>query len=174
MLTLNVWGLSYLGLTRSTSWLLMPWLLVSPGHQQPWYWLYRMGRSLSCLRKISTSCDISMWKNDMKCKYIFLFPLKNLACKGLSCPVWRGCMDGSLSTQMANNTYWIPMGYHPHEKRGLHALISSMGQQNCLVWTSDRLPLIWLLLGNCPELEAKIQLAAGWTLNGPGVGSCVQ
>ena len=39
VLTLNVRGSSYLGLTRSISWLLMPWLLTSPGHQQPWYWL---------------------------------------------------------------------------------------------------------------------------------------
>ena len=36
MLTLKVQGLSYLGLTKSISWLLMPWLLASPGHQQPW------------------------------------------------------------------------------------------------------------------------------------------
>ena len=50
-LTLNVRGPSYLGLTRSISWVLMPWLLASPGHQQPWYWLCRMGRSLSYLRK---------------------------------------------------------------------------------------------------------------------------
>ena len=42
VLTLNVRGPSYLGLTRSISWLLMPWLLTSPGHQQPWYLLYRM------------------------------------------------------------------------------------------------------------------------------------
>ena len=49
--TLNVRGPSYLGLTTSTSWLLMPWLLTSPGHQQPWYWLYRICRSLSYLRK---------------------------------------------------------------------------------------------------------------------------
>ena len=35
-LTLSMWGLSYLGLTRSILWLLMPWLLTSPGHQQPW------------------------------------------------------------------------------------------------------------------------------------------
>ena len=34
-LTLNVRGPSYLSLTRSISWLLMPWLLTSPGHQQP-------------------------------------------------------------------------------------------------------------------------------------------
>ena len=30
-------GQSY---TRSVPWLLMPWWLTSPGHQQPWYWLY--------------------------------------------------------------------------------------------------------------------------------------
>ena len=50
-LTLNVRGLSYLGLTRSISWLLMLWLLSLPGHQQPWYWLCRIDRSLSYLRK---------------------------------------------------------------------------------------------------------------------------
>ena len=50
-LTLNVRGPSYLGLTRSISWLLMPWLLTSPGHQQPWYWLCRIDRFLSYLRK---------------------------------------------------------------------------------------------------------------------------
>ena len=50
-LTLSVQGQSYLGLTRSISWLLMPWLLTSPGHQQPWYWLHRIGRFLSYLRQ---------------------------------------------------------------------------------------------------------------------------
>ena len=24
-----------------------------------------------------------MWSNDIKCKYMFMFPLQNLACKGL-------------------------------------------------------------------------------------------
>ena len=51
-LTLNVRGRpSYLGLTRSISWLLMPWLLTSPGHQQPWYWLCRICKPWSYLRK---------------------------------------------------------------------------------------------------------------------------
>ena len=50
-LTLNVRGPSYLGLTRSISWLLMPWLLTSPGHQQPWYWQCRICKSWSYLRK---------------------------------------------------------------------------------------------------------------------------
>ena len=72
--TLNVRGPSYLGLTRSISWLLMPWLLASPGHQQPWYWLYRMGRSLSYLRKdFNHLCHINVeeWH---KCKYRFYVP----------------------------------------------------------------------------------------------------
>ena len=50
-LTLNMRGRSYLGLTRSISWLLMPWLLTSPGHQQSWYWLCRICKSWSYLRK---------------------------------------------------------------------------------------------------------------------------
>ena len=51
LLTLNVLGPSYLGLTRSISWLLMPLLLTSPGHQQPWYWLWRICKSWSDLRR---------------------------------------------------------------------------------------------------------------------------
>ena len=51
LITLNVRGPSYLGLTRSISWLLMPWLLTSPWHQQPWYWLCRTCRSWSYMRK---------------------------------------------------------------------------------------------------------------------------
>ena len=49
-LTLYVRGPSNLGLARSISWLLMPWLLSLPGHQQLWYWLCRIARSLSYLR----------------------------------------------------------------------------------------------------------------------------
>ena len=73
MLTLNVQGPSYLGLSRSISWLLMSWLLASPGHQQPWYWLRRIGRFLSYLRK-DFNCVISMRWNDNKCKYMFQVP----------------------------------------------------------------------------------------------------
>ena len=50
-LTLSMLEPCYLGLTRSISWLLMPWLLTSLGHQQPWYWLCRICRSWSYLRK---------------------------------------------------------------------------------------------------------------------------
>ena len=81
--TLNVRGPSYFGLTRSISRLLMTWLLTSPGHQQPWYWLCRIGRFLFYLRRISTNCVVSIWRNDTKCKCMFMFPLKNLVRKGL-------------------------------------------------------------------------------------------
>ena len=45
--TLNVRGPSYLGWTRSISWLLIPWR----HKEQAWYWLCRTGRPLSYLRK---------------------------------------------------------------------------------------------------------------------------
>ena len=48
-LTLNVRG--YPGLTRSISWLLMAWLLVSSEHQQPGNWLCKLDRSLSYMKK---------------------------------------------------------------------------------------------------------------------------
>ena len=62
----------------------MPWFLTSPGHKQPWYWLHRICRSFSYLRKALSTCVISMWRNDTECKCMFMFPLKNLARKGLS------------------------------------------------------------------------------------------
>ena len=42
--------LKYCGQTWSISWLLMPWLLVSPGHQQQWYWLCKIHRLLSSMQ----------------------------------------------------------------------------------------------------------------------------
>ena len=39
----------------------MPWLLTSPGHQQPWYWLCKIGRSSSYSRRnFSYLCRIGM------------------------------------------------------------------------------------------------------------------
>ena len=91
ILTLNMREPSYLGLTRSISWLLMLWLLTSPGHQHPWYWLYGICRPFSYLRKDFKylSNVKSMWRNDIKCKYMLIFPLKNLARKGLKSIHWN-------------------------------------------------------------------------------------
>ena len=81
VLTLSMRGPSYLGLTRSISWLLMPWLLGSPGHQQPWYRLCEIGKSWSYTRKDFNylwHISVEEWH---KCEYVFMFPLKNLARK---------------------------------------------------------------------------------------------
>ena len=75
-LTLNVRGQSYLGLTRSTSWLLMSWLFTSSGHQQPWYLLCKICTSWSNLRKDFSTWVIYMTSNDIKCEYMFMFPLQ--------------------------------------------------------------------------------------------------
>ena len=48
VLTLNVRGPSYPGLTRSISLLLMTWGCKELGH---WYWLCKIGKSLSYMRK---------------------------------------------------------------------------------------------------------------------------
>ena len=59
-LTLDVQGPSYLCLTSSVSWLLMPWLITSPELQQ-WYWLYKMIMSLSYLGKdFNYLCHINL------------------------------------------------------------------------------------------------------------------
>ena len=81
-MTLTVRGPSHLGLTSSISSLLMPWLL--PGHQQQWYWLCEISKSGLIQGRISITFDISVWRNDIKCKLMFKFPLKNLARKELN------------------------------------------------------------------------------------------
>ena len=110
-LTLNVRGPSYLGLTRSISWLLMPWLLTSPGHQQPWYdYVEYVGPGLTW-GQILRTCVISMWSNDIKCKCMFMFHLKNLARKGL---IWHHQYFPSFLAKsvifflsLFENTAWI-------------------------------------------------------------------
>ena len=61
LLTLNMLGPSSSVLTRSISWLLMAWLIASPGHQHQWYRLCKIGRSLFSMRKdFYDLCHISM------------------------------------------------------------------------------------------------------------------
>ena len=43
---------------------------------------YEGGSGLICGGILST-CVISMWNNDLKCKFVFMFPLRNLARKEL-------------------------------------------------------------------------------------------
>ena len=86
-------GSSYLGLTGAISWLLMPWLLTSPGHQNHAIdYVEYVGPGLTWGRILSTSV-ISMLSNDMKCKHVFMFPLQNVARKELICMLINGSHD---------------------------------------------------------------------------------
>ena len=73
-LTLNERAPSYLGLTKSISWLLMPWLLTSPGHQQPWYWLCRICRSFSSYSRkdFKYLCQINVEEWHKKQIYVYI------------------------------------------------------------------------------------------------------
>ena len=50
VLKLHTWAVEYFIQIKSISCLLMPWLLASPGHQQPWYWWCGHDGSVSSLR----------------------------------------------------------------------------------------------------------------------------
>ena len=76
ILTLKVRGLSYLGLTMSTS------LRRQDISSHDIDYIEYVRPSLAWGRILST-CVISMWRNDIKCKFMFMFPLKNVARKGL-------------------------------------------------------------------------------------------
>ena len=81
-LTILVLRMAYFERNKSISWLMMPWLLMSPGHQQPRYWLSMINGSLSSMRKAFNSCITSMVRTDRKCKYILIFLQTNFAHKG--------------------------------------------------------------------------------------------
>ena len=56
----------YSEITRSTLWLLMPWLLALPGHQQSQYCLCRMHRFLASMREVLNNpyhFNVDKWQN---------------------------------------------------------------------------------------------------------------
>ena len=61
---------------RSIPWLLLPWLVASPGHQQSWYSLFMINGFLSTRsnlwwRRFTTTRIVPLARNDRNCKYIF-------------------------------------------------------------------------------------------------------
>ena len=61
----------------------MPWFRTSPGiSSHDIDYVEYVGHGLT-LGRILSACVLSMWSNDIKCKYMFMFPLKNLARKGI-------------------------------------------------------------------------------------------
>ena len=67
----NTSGVAIFCETRTRPWLLKPWLLKSPGHQQPMalYWLYMVERTLFFMRQdLNYQCHFIVV--DRKCVYI--------------------------------------------------------------------------------------------------------
>ena len=63
----HIQGSEYSGRAMSIPWLLMPWLLASPGHRQPWYWICNINGSftsslINIQREIGPSIFIDTFK----------------------------------------------------------------------------------------------------------------
>ena len=73
--------------TGSIPCLLKPWLLASPGHQQPWYWICRINGPSYPTRNDFIYLHHLILKVDRKCKTIFMFPKIYSAWQGLK--IWK-------------------------------------------------------------------------------------
>ena len=64
----------YSGWTRSIPWLLIPWLPVLPGKQNPRHWLGRINGSLFSIGEYFNYHTYASWllRNDYKCSFCFL------------------------------------------------------------------------------------------------------
>ena len=100
------------------------------------------------LGRISNTCLISMWRNETKCKHMFMFPLKNLAHKGLLliC-IWMRWMVHS------HEVSWPP--YETYTSSLWPGYISELGQHwfrwwltpaqcQAITWTSAD-PVNWFM-----------------------------
>ena len=83
---LELWR-EYSERSRSIPCLLMPWLLTSPGHQQPWYWPWGINWSLWSMEEDLRYLRYLMLRNYRKCKYV-VFPQPSVARKGFKCGIW--------------------------------------------------------------------------------------
>ena len=55
------------------------------------------------LGRILSTCVMSVWNNDIKCEYKFMFPLKNLARKGLTGKYSLCYMVGDVSKALSSS-----------------------------------------------------------------------
>ena len=79
---LLVLKLEYSRRTKSTPWLLMPWLLASPRRISAVIMLKLLDKCL--LQRIPMTCAIRLLRNYRICNDIFIFPITNSAQPGLS------------------------------------------------------------------------------------------
>ena len=60
---------------------------------------------------ISITCVLLMWRNDIKCKYMFMFSLKILARKGLMMPLAIEPSGGSTCNTASTTCEWEVVDY---------------------------------------------------------------
>ena len=184
----SVWGLSYPSLTGGQYYCC--WWPGSLCRQaistHDIDYVKQVGPSLPW-RRISATCVMSLWRNDMNCKYMFMFPIKNLAHKVNKRLTIDPCLHNShhncCITQQKN-------GSRSHLYYAMVA--SSMNfhfpgyHQQCIIWA--RFPsLAWSKLRLCLANHRAgyfSNLACDWlsiawayseqeTENGPWFQSCV-
>ena len=76
-------GPSYPGYTKSISWLLMSWILASPGHHRSWYWMCKLVMFLSYMREDFHTIVVFVWSNYIDCRYISCFLCCGMYLKGV-------------------------------------------------------------------------------------------
>ena len=131
-LNLNARGPRYRGLTISISYLLMTWLLSSLRHEQPWYWIYRIGRSCLTWGRIWTTCVISMWRNDTNV-YMFFPSAKKYHVKGF---YWKNQQDKMsawnellLITLICSQNWFIWVSQNVRRLHSYSVLVSRRGKR---------------------------------------------
>ena len=97
----------------SVSWLLMYWLLTSPGHQHPWYWLWIIGKSLFYTRNdFNYPCHMNVYPT-LGCD------IQGFGAMGLSVQYWpRWYQDFRRSDWLCHSEQMGPIwGYVPCQKK---------------------------------------------------------
>ena len=85
---------------------------------------------------------MSVWRNDMNCRYIFMFPLKNLARKGLNRPCrlvnahYSGVIIGAMASQITSLAIFYSTVYSGGDQRK-HQSSASLA----FVWGIHRWPV---------------------------------
>ena len=122
--------LEYFWQTMLVPRLLMPWILVSPSHQLPLYWLFMIARSLSSTRKTTEA----IWglRNDRKWKYIVCF-LRTIQ-----------HIKGFLQTQQCHPKPLLHRIYVRKNKNKIHLFFRSF--LNIVLWVQILISFAHLLL----------------------------
>ena len=145
ILTLLVLKLEYSRITKLIPWLLMPWRLVSPGHQQPWHWLCRINRSLFSKRKGFNCLHNLNFRNGRKCWYIFMFPKIHSAQRGFSTSHFK-VVQWVVSLHIPYSLLWTSLDQWCHDSDLLGA--GNFSKIHHINW-GDHTPIL------APEITLK-------------------